>query len=703
MHIRNWIYKPSLLAATLLCAVFVAGKTAHAAPSQKHSPALTGFLGLNTIPSARMDKVGTVRMGVSTLDPYLHGYIGIQVADPLHINIRQTAEVSNLTENPKSLYPGVDLKLRLIEENATRPEISLGLQSAFGHKRMAGEYIALSKRYNNLDFTAGLGWGRFGSAGHFNNPFKVLSSHFEHNRNPSSDTPNTPSDWFTGDKIGLFAGVEYFLPYDGLSLKLDYGADRYTAEKNSFNYKAPAPWGIGLAYTHNDWLSASIGMQGTDKVMGRISLQSIPSKWPLTHKTYSKPKPFYKERSAHLNIAGMKNAAANDDITLTDITSKGQSIFATLDISAHAPAPQQIGRAVRHIAEHSGQDIEAITITPRHVHLTGTPIKIMRSDVENYLDNNLSSPQEIWENAEFAVNTEDNKRPTPFLSTRGTNNKTTFTLALENQISLSEEESGILYRSSAFINAQSSPFLGFLTGTALRINLGNNLNDRTYINKTRPTELTKSYAQERISLENAYVGYTHSFTPALHVMTSAGYLEEGYAGLGGEILYRPFSSRFALGAEIWNVTPRQADTLLNMGLYAGQNSITGHLNGWYDLPHHDMTIHARAGRFIAGDVGGSLGLEKTFKNGAKLTGLVSISNYSDTDIYGGTTHAYHSLKLSLPLGSIPYIPTGSEVRTEIAPFDRVTAQSINPPRRLFEMTENFTLDHMAKHWTNILD
>lgn len=186
-------------------------------------------------------------------------------------------------------------------------------------------------------------------------------------------------------------------------------------------------------------------------------------------------------------------------------------------------------------------------------------------------------------------------------------------------------------------------------------------------------------------------------------MTSAGYLEEGYAGLGGEILYRPFSSRFALGAEIWNVTPRQADTLLNMGLYAGQNSITGHLNGWYDLPHHDMTIHARAGRFIAGDVGGSLGLEKTFKNGAKLTGLVSISNYSDTDIYGGTTHAYHSLKLSLPLGSIPYNPTGSEVRTEIAPFDRVKAQSINPPQRLFEMTENFTLDHMAKHWTNILD
>ena len=245
MHIQNRTGKLTLLAATVLCAALFAGKTARATTPQRHSPALTGFLGLNTVPSARMDKVGTVRMGASTLDPYMHGYIGIQIAEPLHINVRQTAEVSNLTENPKALYPGVDLKLRLIKETATRPEISLGLQAAFGHKRMAGEYIALSKRYNNFDFTTGLGWGRFGSAGHLNNPFKSLSSHFEHDRNPDSDLPNTPNDWFTGDKIGIFAGVEYFLPYDGLSLKLDYGADRYTAEKSNFNYKAPAPWGIG--------------------------------------------------------------------------------------------------------------------------------------------------------------------------------------------------------------------------------------------------------------------------------------------------------------------------------------------------------------------------------------------------------------------------------------------------------------------------
>ena len=704
MFTLNCTYTNKITAIITLCAITTACPNAHAKTQHKHSAALTGFLGLNTIPSARMDKVGTVRLGASTLDPYTHGFIGVQIASPLHINFRQTAEISNITENPKHLLPGVDLKLRLRKETPLLPEISLGLQSAIGHKRMAGEYIALSKRYNNFDFTAGLGWGRFGSAGHISNPLKKISKHFGQNRNTNSEDPNTPENWFSGDDIGIFAGFEYFLPYDGLSIKIDYGADRYKAEESRFDYTSPSPLGIGLSYTHNDWASASIGIQGKDKVMGRLSLQSIPSKWPLGINNYNKPKPFYKERGSRLNITAMKNSALNDDIVLTNIENNKQSISATLDISPHKPAPQQIGRALRHIAANSGPHIEEISITPNHTNLTGNTVKIIRSDVEKYMDNTLSSPEEIWKNAEFVTNEGKDKPLGRFLSTKGITNKQIFTITLENHISLAEKERGILYRSSAILDAHKpSKFKGFATGAALRLNIGNNLSNRTYLNKTRPDNLTKSLAHKRITLDKAYIGYTHSFSPDLHVMASAGYLEERYAGIGGEVLYRPPSSRLALGAEIWSIKPRQADTLLNMGLGIGQNNITGHINGWYDMPHHDLTLHARAGKFTAGDVGLSLGLEKIFKNGTKITGSTSISNYSDTDVYGGATHAYHNINITLPLGNVPYIPIGSKIKTKISPFDRVTGQSINPPNKLFDMTEVFTLDHMANHWTNILD
>src|SRR5687768_3729397 len=123
---------------------FIVFISAPALAGTRSTPSLLGPLGLNTVPNARMDDPGTVRAAVSALDPYVHAYLGLQIAGPLYIGLRQTALTSSINGTADRLFPGVDLKLRLLTENAWRPEIAVGLQSAFGHKRMAGEYIAFS-------------------------------------------------------------------------------------------------------------------------------------------------------------------------------------------------------------------------------------------------------------------------------------------------------------------------------------------------------------------------------------------------------------------------------------------------------------------------------------------------------------------------------------------------------------------------------
>lgn len=104
----------------LYCAAFF---TSHA-QAQEHAPTsmLLGPLGLNTVPSARMDEAGTLKAGVSMLDPYVHAYLGMQLAKPLYVQLRQSAEVSDINTADR-LYPGVDVKLRLLEENRKRPEV----------------------------------------------------------------------------------------------------------------------------------------------------------------------------------------------------------------------------------------------------------------------------------------------------------------------------------------------------------------------------------------------------------------------------------------------------------------------------------------------------------------------------------------------------------------------------------------------------
>ncbi|MCK5284293.1 MAG: YjbH domain-containing protein [Alphaproteobacteria bacterium] len=665
---------------------------------------LYGQIGLNVIPSARMDKTGTIKIGVSTLDPYIHSFAGIQLTDHLHINIRQSAEISNINKDAKHLYPGVDIKLRLLKENHIQPELSIGLQSAIGHKRMAGEYIAISKQHNNFDFTAGLGWGRLGSAEHFNNPLKSILKHFGKNRSLDGEMPNEPANWFTGEKIGIFAGVEYFTPIKGLSIKLDYGADRYKAEKTALNYNAPDPWSAGITYQPTNWSNLSIAMQGTDKLMGRLSLKNSLNKWRDQSAQNKKPihmRPYRIKASSPVNI---KLSAEREGLEIHDIQTNQLKAQAQLTLRPNSSTPEQIGLMLPHIANYSGSEIEEITFLPSIMGLQGTSISLMRRDFEQAITHHQGSPEEIWQHTEFGTfNKKILKRPSRLIKTQ--HGIIDANIALDNEFSLAEEDSATLYRTSLIAGLRGPKFFGLLdSGYAFRLNIKDNLHN---INNIRPTALlpirsnVDRFAKRTLALDTLYTTFTHSINEDLHIAITGGYLEEMYGGYGGEILYRPFRSRFAIGAESWLAFKRDPSTALNLG-FNGDHLLTGHINGWYNIPKHDLTLQARFGRYLAEDIGGTLSLNKQFKNGANLKSFVTITDNADFDLFGGTTHAYHGMQLSLPLGGFKYMPNNTHINIKTSPFGRDTAQSLNTPLPLYELTQGFSYEHMVKYWDNII-
>lgn len=670
-----------------------------------YSGSLSGPLGLNTIPSARMDKSGTLSAGISTMDPYLHGYLGVQMAEPLYLNIRQSAKASSLNGTAERLYPGVDMKLRLLEESKFRPEIALGLQSMIGHKQMAGEYLAFSKRYKSFDFTAGIGWGRYGTAGHFDNPLKALSSHFGQERTYDDNLAASPEEWFTGDKIGFFGGVEYFTPMQGLSLKLDISADRYSAETEAGDYKAPAPWALGFNFRPvSGWFDAGVAMMGLDKIMARFTLRTHPSSWNVGHAKAEASRPLRPYRTGLALPNQMQIAAHGDGALLYNTRKEGRAALASLDLNSAPSAPEQIALAATHMANHAGGDIESLSIRPTKYRLKGPRITLNRRDLENALARKQGSADEIWMNADFDIAASSNEPTSPFMLSQFKTEQ--FSLILDNQFSLAEEDSGILYRNSLIGKMELPKYLGFVhTGSALRLNLADNLHRLEEYRQ--PTFLpvrsnVADFARSRLALDRSYVTFTHSFTPELHSAVSAGYLEEMYGGLGGEILYRPFGKRFALGAESWAVIKRDPATALHMG-FTPDSLITGHLNGWYSFPAQNLTLKAQVGRYLAEDIGASLSIEKEFLNGAKLQAFTTLTDGADHSIYGGTTHAYNGLRLSIPLGNQKYLPEGSEVRVSAAPFGRDYGQSLNKPFDLYEETDALSYEHLARYWHEITD
>ncbi|MFK7838938.1 MAG: YjbH domain-containing protein [Bdellovibrionales bacterium] len=666
----------------------------------KHSTNIHGALGLNTIPNARMDKTGTLRTQLSFQDPYLHGFLGIQIADSLYIGIRQSAEFSSFDENAKNLFPGIDAKLRLIKESPHIPEIAFGVQSGLGHKRQSGEYLALSKRYNNFDFTAGIGWGRFATGAHFDNPLKSLGSHFDQNRNLDGENPTKPRDWLTGQNIGLFAGLEYFTPIKGLSLKADYGGDDYEAETNAFNFEPAAPWSVGFNYKPWNFMDISLAAQGTNKIMARLALQGNIKKWQhQSHQSRSKTQKTLipRKETAH-NIFDPHHQPPK---SLYNIHTSNTIKTASLDLNQNHSSPHQMGRALINLANYTHPNIEAFAINTEINNLRGPRLTFMRKSLEQALKNNNGSTNEIWHTTEF-------ENSITGLQKLSTTSKKPFhfkriNALLDNQISLSEEDTSLLRRTSLILSTQQSNLFKDLTaGLGLRFNLSNNLGK---IRRLRPQASlpiksdVADFADRFFALENLYVAMPFTIGPNIHTNIIGGYIDENFVGTGAEILFRPYDKRFAIGAEGWSVQKRDPFTTANLGTFS-TSLLSAHVNAWYDIPKADIVLGLKAGRFLARDMGASASLTKNFKNGATLEAYASFTDKSDIDIFGGTTNADHGLRITIPLGGYKYTPN-SQIRVTAAPFGRDIGQTVNNPTPLYQTTTPLSLAHIAKHWNEL--
>ncbi len=652
--------------------------------------------GLNIAPSARMDAPGTMRAGVSTLDPYNHAFLGFQIAAPLYINLRQSMLVSSVGDAPSRVYPGMDIKLRLKEEGRYAPEMAFGMDSLLGHRRFSSEYFALSKRVHDFDFTAGVAWGRLGSAGHITNPLSRLSDHFGEERDFASEDAAAPADWFTGKEIGFFGGMEYTTPLKGLSLKADFNADAYSGETRAFGFEKPSPWSVGFNYAPAKWVSVGASLIGADKVMARLTFQTNPMKWD--RKSYKDGEVMglngQRPTTTWKNLPRDVGKAMDVNIGRTRI--KGVDFSGVLFLNDYQPGTMQIGRAARLLAGNAGPDIQTITIIPVQKGLRGKAVTMSLRDLEQAIARHQGSPEEIWQDTSFNTDTR---------SIKDRKKSWQWKLAPELALGIGEEETTHLYRTSFVIEEEKVWKHGFITGSSARINIADNLHRIARYRNVNTAAIRSDadlFTMNRANIDRAFIGFMRTPLPDFHFALTAGLLEEMYAGYGGEILYRPFKSPFAIGAEIWNLSKRDPFTPLAAGAL-DQSSVTGHLNLYYDVPDTEITTFVKAGRFIGGDVGVNAGAQMHLASGMNLKGYVTATNAGDKDVFGSDRNLIAGLQLSVPLGDIPFVPQGSEARVKIAPFTRDDGAMVDKPVDLYSVTEPMSYRHLGRNWQAVLD
>ena len=219
-----------------MCCIFLGfsclGNGSELLDFDKHpvSQSTYGGIGLIETPTARFSNDGEFAFGISTEIPWNRLYSKVQFFPWLEVVLRYT-EGTYLPYQPGMTQTwkdkGIDLKVRLSEEGDRLPALAFGITDFGGTGAFASEYIVANKRFNNLDFTLGIGWGRLGGTNSLSNPFKWLSNFLNAGEGSGLGGQLNLGRLFLDEEPSIFGGIEYYTPISNLSVKLEYDSSDY--------------------------------------------------------------------------------------------------------------------------------------------------------------------------------------------------------------------------------------------------------------------------------------------------------------------------------------------------------------------------------------------------------------------------------------------------------------------------------------------
>lgn len=359
-----------------------------------------GAAGLIDMPSARMAPDGALSAGGSFFKNTQHYNFGFQALPWLETNFRYTG-LQHFDPNYPVYYDrSFAMKARLVEEGNILPAIAIGVNDVVGTGIYSGEYLVASKRFGAVDATIGIGWGRLGEAQSFKNPFTLISKSFD-TRQPYSGAAEaggtTFGNLFHGPTVGVFGGLTWDTPIDGLVLIGEFSSDKYSYEAVKGNFSTRSQFNFGASYQVNDYLDAGISWLYGRSLAFNFALAVNPVEENYPQKVGPAPLPLPDPRSnaqrqaaidrlrrspSQIASAGLDSSKLVDAVwqaapNLGDVAIQGSTLTLTIGATdlrttcrAIARLPELYRAGFVDVAVRNGQSNTRCAVTP----FTGAPV-----------------------------------------------------------------------------------------------------------------------------------------------------------------------------------------------------------------------------------------------------------------------------------------------------------------------------------------
>lgn len=357
-----------------------------------------------------------------------------------------------------------------------------------------------------------------------------------------------------------------------------------------------------------------------------------------------------------------------------------------------------IGRAARVVAAHAPPAVTLITLDLVEDGLTLVSVSLQRQDLDRAIAAE-GSPEEIWADARIAGSDPD---APPGVINPKAYPRLTWAIDPRTRQQLGGPNNFLIYQFYVELASELALAPGVSLTGSLGVNLFNNLNQLTLASNSElphvRSDIAKYLKEGQTGIDRLQADYLFDIAPDWYGRISGGLLEEMFGGVDGEVLYRPYEKRWAIGLDVNHVYQRQYDELFGFLPY---QVTTGHLSLYYKLPFYHLLGTLRVGRYLAGDKGATIELSRTFDSGIRIGVFATKTNVSAAQFgEGGFDKGFF---ISVPLDHFFGEPTRDVASFLYRPLTRDGGQMLDIAKPLYDETRGSDPDALSRGWSHLLE
>lgn len=668
-----------------------------------------GGVGLLQTPTARMAPDGAFSFNANRTEPYSRYSLSFQPLPWLESSIRYIAITNReygVSQTGQSLKDkAIDAKFRLWEEGYYAPQIALGFRDLGGTGLFSSEYVVANKRFWDLDLSLGMAWGYIGNRGDASNPLGQIG--LRSNSRQGSTGPvggDFNIDSFFSGPVGFFGGVEYQTPWDRLRLKMEVEGNDYQSEPQRNNQAQDSPVNLGAVFRLADSVDITTAWERGNTVMFGITLHTnlktgtMPAKIldPAPEPRVALPPGVSGQQVDWQSVSA--RLQDNAGFAVEQIAVRDRELIVTGEQTTYRDEARSAGRAARVLDNATGEgSFDWYTLVNKNRGMEVSEISL-RPDRLRWYETNQIGREELRRST---VHTAPSRVVSEVLHQEPLD-RLSYGVGLGYNQNVGGPDSFILYQFLARATAEYRFDRNKWVRGSVGVDLINNFDEFTYDGPSElprvRTDIREYLTSSDVVLENLQYTQTLRLDRDLYAMGYAGLLENMFGGVGGELLYRPFDSPWALGVDANWVKQRGYRQDFSFRDYS---VLTGHVTGYLQTGFYDVLAKGSVGRYLARDYGATLDLSRRFANGIVMGAWATRTNVSAEEFGEGSFDK--GIYFTFPFDAFFARSTRSSGTISWNPLTRDGGARLARYYQLYDMTDSRDASRFDNGFSRILE